>query len=185
MIWTGGLYGYVRGLMGPYYGFICAVFELYCNIAAIALYLMGFGTACVTALDIPAAYQLIFFIVPFVICASLHFSGKKVFWRGAMVITTISLALIAIYIFASIYNIRWHTYHANNDAVQPSPTEKAQKVVNWQGGPSLFFAGEYLVPALVAREEHHVSAIRLLVYPKSCGLRVSICTFCVVNFSGA
>lgn len=154
---TGGLYGYIRGLVGPYYGFLAAVMEVYTNVCSIALFLIGFGVSCTTTLGLPSELSLAFYFLPFLTTGLLHRAGKKAFWHGAMLLTILAILLVLLYIFSSFHNINFGEYHANSHAKQPSAEIKAQNVINWQGAPVLFFVGEYLLPALVAYEEDHVS----------------------------
>jgi hypothetical protein len=156
------MYGYVRGLLGAYYGFLCAMMELYLNISTLAYFLVGFGGCCNKFFGFPTIFQLVFYPILFIISGLLHSSGKKYFYQITLLVTSLAILIYFLYLYTSIMQFDYHTY-ANEKTPQANNRVYAETVINWSGTPSLFFCGEYLLPALVGFERSNVSELELII----------------------
>eukprot|EP01033_Poteriospumella_lacustris_P017224 gene17224-12316_t len=107
---TGGVYGFSRGLIGPYFGFLVGIFEFFGNITLIGVFAILFGQSVTTFFGLHDIYLLFFLVIPLGIAVSLQYAGRQKFGVAvknqvptyALILIVVGTVLVAAMILAGL-----------------------------------------------------------------------------------
>lgn len=101
LIFTGGTYGFIRGLRGPFTGYIVGMTELVINLAYSSLNLFGFSMACTILLGISAVYQPVFWFIPIGVFAMCELTNPQLLWKTSLGFCFVGILVIVLYFISS------------------------------------------------------------------------------------
>ena len=139
---TGGNYGFVRGLISPYIGFFVGYFEIINNFATIGALTLVFGSSVATALSLPTYHQLCFYPIPFLFAAYLQCRGSHILGKVSVILVIYSLLLFAIFLFGSFAEINVEKYNV------PVNTGSTNDYFSFFKHSGLFFMGFETLPVI-------------------------------------
>jgi ethanolamine permease len=153
---TGGVYGFTRGLVGPFAGFLVGIFEFCGNVTLLGIFAIAFGQSVISSLGLHDIFILPFVIIPLGAAAILQHCGTEKFFFVVKLLTVISLVLFAIYVVGGLINISVPRYGNNPNARSPSDTYKLRQVFQNSNYGAAFFAGIETLPVVSsdARKPH-------------------------------
>lgn len=141
---TGGAYGFARGIYGPYLGFFVGIMEIITNVSGLASIVVAFAQACIYGLGLDILYFPLFFILLFVITAMMQFLTSSQYTHVAISLTIVSIILTIIYTFGSISHMDYSTYAYNSDI----PRTSILDILSYAPIPTYFFSGIEMLPIL-------------------------------------
>lgn len=148
MLLLGGVYGFTRGLVGPFAGFLVGIFEFCGNVTLLGIFAIAFGQSLITSLGLHDIFILPFVIIPLGVAAILQYCGTEKFFFVVKLLTVISLVLFAIYVVGGLINISVPRYGNNPNAHSPSDTYKLRQVFQNSNYGAAFFAGIETLPVV-------------------------------------
>lgn len=98
---SGGVYGFVRVCVGPFFGYVVGCCEALQNIAYVASSVIPFGQMLSITLDLPESYEPIYWTIFFVSSIALNIIGGKIFWNFVRVVGVASLLIHILYFGAT------------------------------------------------------------------------------------
>eukprot|EP01033_Poteriospumella_lacustris_P005012 gene5012-3579_t len=160
---TGGTYGFARGIYGPYLGFIVGILEILTSIACLAAFLHGFGEACVTAARLSGGYVLVFF---FLLIGSTAVAQSLDTYRFAMFIRVFTLAATAltlVYLLGATPSLNLDKFSRDHSS---DPLHHGWRdILANAPAPAFFFTGIEMLPIIAhdAREPRRAVPMGLVV----------------------
>lgn len=118
---VGGIYGFVRGIIGPYLGFFVGVFEICCGLLLIALYVVAFAFSVNCALGLPDQYQILFYPIPYILNVLLQCWNRRYFSSAVICFTLLGLLSFSIFLFGSFSQLN-QTRYGNHSNAHPEST---------------------------------------------------------------
>lgn len=141
---TGGTYGYARGIFGPYMGFLVGVFEIVTNVSGLSTLVVAFAQACVNGLDVSIGLFPVFFVLLFILTALLQLLTTKQYTNAMIVLTIVSILLTILYTVGSIFHFDYSKYAYNSDI----PRTSVLDILSYAPIPTYFFTGLEMLPIL-------------------------------------
>eukprot|EP01033_Poteriospumella_lacustris_P005005 gene5005-3576_t len=152
---TGGAYGYARGIYGPYMGFMVGALEIITNVSGLASIVVAFAQTFVLALDISIAYFPVFFILLFAVTSLVQLLEYRKYTVIICVLTVVSILLTMVYTFGSIPQLDYSKYAYNSDI----PRTTTIDVMSYMPVATYFFTGLEMLPILAHFAEEPRRAI--------------------------
>ena len=93
---TGGLYGYVRGILGPYWGFFIGCWEIMLSSVYLAVGIIEFSVAIeqyTKQTIFVTEYAPQWYFIPIIFMFAINCIGGNLFWKTISVVTIITLAI--------------------------------------------------------------------------------------------
>ncbi len=147
-VFVGGVYGFARGLIGPYIGFLVGICEFVGNIVLLGTLSIAFGQSVSTTLGLHDLYILPFFLVPLAIAALLQYTGSKHFGFVVKYLSLLSVVLFAIYVFGSMAHVSFPRYGNNSHGHPSSMTHKINQALSSSNFGCSFFIGMESIPVI-------------------------------------
>ncbi len=155
------MYGFARGLIGPYFGFLVGIFEFFGSVTLLGVFSTAFGQSVAIALGLSDIYVIVFLLIPLVASVILQNRGRPQFEKVVKVLTIFCLFLFLIYVFGSAAHVSREKYGKNSNAKPPSDTYKMREVFQRSNYGAAFFAGIEGLP-VVSSEAQRVSSFAFL-----------------------
>lgn len=154
---VGGIYGFVRGIIGPYLGFFVGVFELCCGSLLITAYVVAFSICLTSLFGLPLQYQIIFYPIPYLLSVILQRGGRKRFATVVIGLTTLRLLALAIYILGGFTQVNQPRYGNHPDAKPDSVNKQIYQLFRNSSYAIFFFWGLETIPVMSseARQVRH------------------------------
>lgn len=105
---SGGYYGYVRCVLGPFLGYMvgcCGICESTFQMAVSILKIGQFVTA---AFDISQNFEPLWWLLIFITVLACHVFAAKWFWNWISVVASIGILLVFIYLFGTMPHLNFH-----------------------------------------------------------------------------
>lgn len=139
----GGSFGYCRASLGPFWGFMVGVTEMFDNFIVVMISALSVGSACTelfgTSRDIEPVWYLIFYLILY----GVHLRGGILLWYFIITCGIFVMVLIAIYCFGLVSAIDVNKYcMPNGDSFIGGSRGFMESLVF----PVWFYLGVELVP---------------------------------------
>jgi ethanolamine permease len=161
---TGGTYGFARGIYGPYLGFMVGILEILTGLACMAAFIHGFGEACVHAFRLPDNYIVIFFVLMVIFTAGMQSLDALRFSWVSRIFTLIAITLLMIYFFSplAVSNHGEYTSHPNSSH---TGSNEWRDILGNAPTCWFFFTGIEMLPIIAhdSRDPRHSIPVGLLV----------------------
>lgn len=151
IFWVGGTYGFVRGILNPYWGYIAGNFEVYVNLVALSSIIIAFGDSCSQVMGLPVSMQPVTWPILLIASGIIHAYGNQIFWTFSDVLTVISLIILVLFVVLSVQHLDLNQYEQPEKA-QPD----IQHTIGFTSLTSLFYCAIELLP-VVAHEAAEVT----------------------------
>lgn len=145
---AGGIYGFVRGIIGPYLGFFVGVFELCCGSLLITAYVVAFSICATSLFGLPLQYQIVFYPFPYLLSVFLQRAGRKRFASVVVGLTSVGLVAFAIYILGGFSQLNQPRYGNHPDAEPDSVNDQIYKIFRNSSYAIFFFWGLETIPVI-------------------------------------
>jgi hypothetical protein len=144
---TGGTYGIVRGILGPYLGFIAGLLEALALIGTCTELLTSMGLCIIESLGIAPEYQFLFWVGVLLVSLRVQVFGQKHRLHTFYLAAILSIVFCLIYIATSMTQLEAREYFHME--------EKREKVLSHFGGfvdifpfPTVLYGGLQWIPMI-------------------------------------
>ncbi len=167
---SGGLYGFVRVTVSPFWGFIVATCEVIQNIFYVASTVIPLGEMVTEGTQLPKSYEPIYWLIFFIISLSINIKGGLTFWRFVGLMATSSVLFLLIYIFGSMPQVDFDE-HAMDPGHKTSGTQYFTGITLLRNLPlsCWFFVGVEILP---------LAGAQTAVVSNLCNI-ADMCTLCL------
>jgi amino acid transporter len=161
---TGGTYGFARGIYGPYLGFLVGILEILTSLACMAAFIHGFGEACVLALRLSDNYIVVFFALMIIFTAGIQSLDAHRFSWVSRIFTGIAVIFLIIYFFSPLASTN-HAEYPSHVHSSRTGSHGWRDILGYSPTCWFFFTGIEMLPIIAhdSRDPRHSIPIGLLV----------------------
>ena len=105
--YAGGAYAFARAAMGPWGGFIAGISQTIAFLLLPAAIVVGIGGYLGTIFETPDSFAPIWWLVTYAIFVALNVASNKMAFRLAVILTSIALAVLAVFVIGAIPHFSW------------------------------------------------------------------------------
>jgi ethanolamine permease len=111
---SGGMYGFARVTVGPYFGFLVGCFESMGNVIYAMIGMLSLGAYLSYILDLDKKWEPIYWLGFYLIIITNEFLGRKYYFRLMRTVAIIIVLIFLLYICVSINNVHPKKYLPQN-----------------------------------------------------------------------
>jgi amino acid transporter len=112
---SGGSYGFVRAIIGPFWGYFAGCCESIRSVFYLTASVMVFGEILSSVFHLSRDYEPVFWIIFYLTAFSINYFQKSLFWNVSVILGVICLLLLFLYVFASIPEMNFQRYSSSID----------------------------------------------------------------------
>lgn len=143
---SGGLFGFVRVTISPFWGFMVACCETIQNIFYVAASIIPFGEVISHATQLPREYEPIYWLIFFSVSISVNVFNGRTFWIFVNIMSSVSILLILVYVFGTFQYCNFPRYALDVQHDTGTKHFNFTKMLEQIPLSSWFYVGMELIP---------------------------------------